>query len=240
MIFKGTQKELDRKANVGSYLYNTNRIAEAVADGSDTVMYYTRNKLDPRNPSKEYKIDEAKTVVDALLWTSSDGAVVLPVLKKKVNAKTEDYAKTITVSMSDIALGWADPSDATKSWIEVYPNGFKKIEYQVNLSVDQISGFANILTYKFLDSANAAFSGGDRTGVIDHVAGTITISVPALTTVTALVATFTLNEGASAKVGSTAQVSGTTANDLTNPISIVVTSKYGNTKTYTVTCTVLS
>ena len=240
MIFKGTQKELDRKVNVGSFLFNTNRIAEVVADGNDSVLYYTKNILDPRNPSHEYKLDEAKTVIDALLWTGSDNLVVLPVLKKKVNGVVSDYAKSVTVGLDKIGFGRADASDATKSWVEVYPNGFKKIEYQVGLSLDQLSGLANILTFKFTDALNDEFTGGDVVGTINYTAGTIALVVPAATVVTSLVATFTLNEGASAKVSTTAQVSGTTPNDFTNPVTYIVTSKLGNTKNFVVTVTVAS
>lgn len=239
MIFKGTQKEFNRVANTGSYLYNTNRVTELIADGADSVFKYTKNFLNPRNSADEYKLDETKATIDALTWTGSDNSVVLPVLKKKVGAKTIDFAKDVTVSLGSIAFGWADPTDATKSWVEVYANGFTKVEYQVSLSLDQLNGLANILTYKFLDSLNGAFTGGDRTGVINYTAGTIAISVPNGTVVTSLVASFTLNDGASAKISSTAQVSGTTTNNFSSPQTYIVTSKAGNTKNFVVTVTVL-
>jgi len=97
---------------------------------------------------------------------------------------------------------------------------------------------ANILTYKFSDALNDEFTGGDVTGTINYATGAIALTVPALTVVTSLVATFTLNEGASAAISSTAQVSGTTANNFTNPVTYVVTSKAGNTKNFVVTVTV--
>jgi hypothetical protein len=77
--------------------------------------------------------------------------------------------------------------------------------------------------------------------VTGTISGTnIAVSVPSGTSVTALVATFTIT-GASVKVGTTTQVSGTTANNFTSPVSYVVTSGDGSTtKTYTVTVTVLS
>ena len=241
MIFKGNVKSIDRDtAKTGSYLFNTNNIGEVIADSTDSVVKYTKNLFDYRNRTTEYKLDEATTVLDALLWTSSDAEVSLPVLKKKVDAVVSDYAYTVKLPMNKIAFGWADPDDATKSWLEVYPNGFKKILYQVNLSVAQISGFANILTYKFLDSLNTGITGGDVTGTIDYAAGTIALTVPAGSTVTALVASFTLNDGASAKISSTAQVSGTTANNFTTPKTYTVTSKYSNTKDFVVTVTVAS
>ncbi|WP_323150402.1 hypothetical protein, partial [Pseudomonas oryzihabitans] len=88
--------------------------------------------------------------IDALTFTGSDNAIVLPVLKKKVDGKTIAFAKDVTVILGSIAFGWADPDDVSKSWVEIYPNGFKKIEYQVNRSLDQLNGLANILTYSFV------------------------------------------------------------------------------------------
>jgi hypothetical protein len=65
----------------------------------------------------------------------------------------------------------------------------------------------------------------------------ITATVPYGTSVTALVATFTTT-GASVKVGSTVQVSGTTQNDFTNPVTYTVTAADNSTQNYTVTVTV--
>jgi len=238
MIFKGTQKELNRVAKTGSFLYNTNRVSELIADGSDSVFKYTKNFLNPRNSADEYKLDETKATIDALTFTASDASVILPVLKKKVDGKTIDFAKDVTVILGSIGFGWADATDATKSWLEVYANGFKKIEYQVSLSIDQLSGLANILTYKFTDALNDEFTGGDVVGTINYATGAIALTVPALTVVTSLVATFTLSEGASSKISSTAQVSGTTANNFSTPQTYIVTSKAGNTKNFIVTVTV--
>lgn len=239
-IFKGTQKSLDRDTKkTGSYLFNTNRIGEIKADSTDSVFKYTKNHLDRRESSHEYKIDETYATIETY-WGGDDKEVSLPVLKKKVDAVVEDYATTISISADKIAYGWADSTDATKSWIECYPNAFKKVTYQVALSLDQLNGMVNLLTFKFIDSLNAAFSGGDRTGTINYSTGAIAISVPAATVVTALVASWTVNTGCTVKVSTTAQVSGTTQNDFTNPVAFVVTSATGLTKTFTVTVTVLS
>lgn len=98
---------------------------------------------------------------------------------------------------------------------------------------------ALLTSFIFEDADNAAFTGGDVTGVIDHDANTVALTVPALTTVTALIATFTLSSGATAKISTTAQVSGTTANDFSTPKEYIVTASDGTTtKTYTVTVTV--
>jgi hypothetical protein len=240
-LAKLTTKKINRTdlSATKSYLFNTDQIAELKADSNDSIFYYTRNPKFDRESFTEYKVDETKATVDALI-VGYDVPLSLPALKKKVGAKIEDYAQTITIHQKDVGFGWADPDDAAKSWLEVYSSAFSKVTYQVNLSLDQLSGVANILTYKFLDSLNSAFTGGDRTGTIDYAANTIAIAVPAATTVTALVASFTLSTGASAKVSSTLQVSGTTTNNFTSPVAYVVTAANGSTRTFTVTVTIES
>ena len=66
---------------------------------------------------------------------------------------------------------------------------------------------------------------------------TIAITVPYDTSVTNLVATFTTT-GASVTVGSTTQISGSTANDFTSPVTYTVTAADGTTQNYIVTVTV--
>lgn len=100
------------------------------------------------------------------------------------------------------------------------------------------------------------------TGTINESAKTIALSVPAGTTVTSLVATFTttgtkvsvltLSPASNASVSSRAvkvevtqgtyvdQVSGTTANDFKSPVTYRVTAEDGSTSDYTVTVTVQS
>jgi raffinose/stachyose/melibiose transport system substrate-binding protein len=86
------------------------------------------------------------------------------------------------------------------------------------------------------DKAITAFSFASpaASGTIDESAKTIAVSVPYGTAVTALVATFT-TRGASVAVGIAAQVSGTTANDFTSPVTYVVTAADGSTASYVVT-----
>lgn len=75
------------------------------------------------------------------------------------------------------------------------------------------------------------------TGVITEPAHTIALTVPFGTDVTGLVATYTTT-GASVAVGATAQVSGTTPNDFTNPVTYTVTAIGGATRDYKATVTV--
>lgn len=72
---------------------------------------------------------------------------------------------------------------------------------------------------------------------INETAKTISVIVPYGTNVQSLVASF-ITTGSSVKVGSTAQVSGVTQNDFTNPIGYTVTDVDGTIAMYTVTTTV--
>jgi putative ubiquitin-RnfH superfamily antitoxin RatB of RatAB toxin-antitoxin module len=82
----------------------------------------------------------------------------------------------------------------------------------------------DILTYSFgIPPQTGAAS-------IDEVNHTVDVEVESGTDLTALVATFTLSEGAKAEVGDVAQTSGTTSNDFTNPVTYTITAEDGTTK----------
>lgn len=88
-----------------------------------------------------------------------------------------------------------------------------------------------------------SFSLAEQTGAatINTTNHTIAIEVESGTTVTALVATFDLSYGATAKVSTTAQVSGVTANNFTSPVTYAITAEDGSTsQNWTVTVTVAS
>jgi len=72
------------------------------------------------------------------------------------------------------------------------------------------------------------------TGTIDETAKTVALTVPFGTSKTALVATF-VTTGSSVKVGATTQISGTTANDFTSPVTYTVTAADASTQAYVVT-----
>jgi hypothetical protein len=92
-----------------------------------------------------------------------------------------------------------------------------------------------------LSSAKAitAFSLAGIVGTINETGKAIAVTMPFGTSVTALVATFTTT-GASVKVGSTVQISGTTANNFTVPVVYTVTAANATTQDYTVTVTVVT
>jgi hypothetical protein len=107
-------------------------------------------------------------------------------------------------------------------------------DYTVTVTVAPSSAKA-ITSYKFLAASNPGVLTADVTATVTGTA--IAATVPTGTDVTALVATFATT-GASVKVGGTAQVSGTTANNFTSPVMYTVTAADSTTQIYTVTVTV--
>jgi hypothetical protein len=81
------------------------------------------------------------------------------------------------------------------------------------------------------DITGFSFASPTATGVI--VGTSIAVAVPYGSPVGSLVAAFS-SSGSSVKVGSVTQVSGSTANDFTNPVAYVVTAADGSTKEYSV------
>jgi 6-phosphogluconolactonase (cycloisomerase 2 family) len=71
-------------------------------------------------------------------------------------------------------------------------------------------------------------------GVINETAKTISLVLPSNSVVTSRAAVFTTS-GASVKVGTTSQVSGTTTNNFSTPVIYTVTAANGTSTTYTVT-----
>ncbi|WP_096203068.1 S-layer homology domain-containing protein [Bacillus sp. FJAT-45350] len=95
---------------------------------------------------------------------------------------------------------------------------------------NELSGEKEITTYSFEKETGAA--------TINSGTGTIAIEVAHGTEVGQLVATFTLSDKASAKVGEAVQTSEATPNDFTNEVTYVVTAEDGTTKNWTVQVTV--
>jgi len=96
-----------------------------------------------------------------------------------------------------------------------------------------LSNSKEINSYVFLTSNNEALS-TDVTGTIDSDQRTVDLTVPSGTNVTALVATFTLSDFATAQVGGVDQISGTTSNNFGSPVTYTVTAQDGTTQDWTV------
>ena len=105
-------------------------------------------------------------------------------------------------------------------------------------SCEQNDVFKHIVTSDSSKSiTNFFFDALGATGVIDEGALTIDITVPYGTDVTALQASF-VSTGVLVEVSGVEQISGTTSNDFTFPVTYVITAENGTTQDYTVTVTV--
>lgn len=98
-------------------------------------------------------------------------------------------------------------------------DGTTKLTYTITKNMS-LNTETDILTY-YID--------GKVDTLIDVQAREVIVSMPYGTNVTNLVALFTLSYGATAKVGTTSQVSGETANDFTNPVIYTITAEDGTT-----------
>ena len=112
----------------------------------------------------------------------------------------------------------------------VAEDGVINQDWTVNVTVE-VSNETNILTYSF-DSQVAPAS-------INNTNHTINVVVPEGTDVSGLIATFTLSTGATSTVGGIEQISGTTSNDFSNPVTYNVVAEDGITnQDWTVTVVV--
>lgn len=103
--------------------------------------------------------------------------------------------------------------------------------YAVTVLNNPVVTDKQILTYGFTNPA--------VTGTIDQTAKTIAVTLPVGSSKTGLIATFTTSSPLNrVKIGTTRQVSGTTANDFTNPVTYTVLAEDNSSVTYVVTVTV--
>jgi len=137
----------------------------------------------------------------------------------------------VSADFSEVAWkAFADEKNMTL--IKIYEDGVGVVLHQGQNTE------MHIKTFKFLDSLNAALS-ADVIGVVDVNTLSVALTVPAATVVTGLIASFTLSSGATAEVGVTAQVSGTTPNNFTAAVTYGITAEYPLLMTeWTVTVTI--
>jgi len=148
-------------------------------------------------------------------------------------ADATNLVATFTTTGSSVKVGSTIQVSGTTA------NNFTNpVVYTVTAADSSTQDYTVVVTVA-LSSAKAitAFSLNGVVGTINEVGKTITVTIPYGTGVTNLVATFTTT-GASVKVGSTIQVSGTTANNFTSPVTYTVTAADASTQDYTVVVTV--
>jgi hypothetical protein len=160
-----------------------------------------------------------------------------------------DPTSLITLKETDAAgaaVTFTTTIDAAKKVITINPTNqkFNQAYYVAIAPVEDAAGNATTektSTYTTIAArtgkAITAFSFAEQTSAATIGDGTIAIEVASSATVTNLIATFTVSDGANVKVGAVDQVSATTPNDFTSPVTYTVTAEDGSTKDWVVTVT---
>lgn len=163
-------------------------------------------------------------------------------------ATIDDAAKTIDIEVlygTDVTK--LIPAIVTSRLSTVDPASLEETDFTVPVvyTVTAEDGTEEEWTVTVTVADNTAndfltFSLAEQTGAatIDTAAYTVDIEVSNATVVTALIATFTISPEATIAVGVTPQVSGTTANDFTAPVTYVITAQDGGEQEWVVTVTV--
>jgi hypothetical protein len=206
----------------------TNPVSYVVRAADGTTLTYTVTVTVGANPAKAITAFSLAGVSGTINESQHTITVIVPsgTNLTALVATFTDTGMSVDVNGTDQVSG-TTPNDFTSPVMyEVTAADSSTVSYTVTVTAQASS-----------DKSITAFSLAGMTGTIDQSHHTIAVTVPSGTNVTALVATFT-DTGASVKVGSTLQVSGTTADDFTSPVMYVVTAADNSTVTYTVTVTV--
>lgn len=135
----------------------------------------------------------------------------------KVNGVTQRSGITSNNFTNPVTYAVKAENGTTQNWV-------------VTVTVAPPSAAKEITAFGFAEQTGAA--------TINAAAHAIAIEVADGTNPNGLVATFSLSPGATATVGSVSQVSGTTANDFTSPVTYTVTAADGSAQNWTATVTV--
>jgi uncharacterized repeat protein (TIGR02543 family) len=176
-----------------------------------------------------------------LTTTQATGAVATTFVLTNSSAtisKIVKFASGSQVSAFDSASAFTNGSTAQISTGDFFvikvtaadgTINYTRVNVTVNSNVASFSAFnLNALTPSVI-------------GTLDNTLNTVQLVVPVGTNLTNLVAAFTFSEGASVTVAGTAQISGTTSNNFSSPVTYVVTSQDSSTvRSYSVTVTIAS
>ena len=229
---------LVRKSSVTSGNTDWAASAGTDADNSEWVVYPqntfdylgTHNVVLPSNEAEIFTYTFAEQAGAATI-SSATGLIEIEVISSAdLTSLVASFtaSENATVKVADVAqVSGTTPNDFSADVIYTVTaedGTVKQWTVRVTKSAAQSSEKA-ILTYSI----------NEVDATIDANAYTVAVTLPYDTDLTALVATFTVSPGASAKVADVAQVSGTTANDFTAAVVYVVTAEDGSTQNWTVT-----
>nr|HQD54729.1 cadherin-like beta sandwich domain-containing protein [Peptococcaceae bacterium] len=169
------------------------------------------------------------------------------------NVTVPGFNPYITVYTIDVPYGTTPSSDLVKVTAEAnHPNATVNINEATVLpgstsvvvtaedgtTTKTYTVYFNVLLNTAAEITSFSFVQQTSPAVIDSAVGTIDIEVAYGTNLTYLIATFELSDYATATVNSKTQISGSTPNNFTSPVTYVVRAAAGNTKDWLVTATV--
>ena len=196
----------------------------------------------------DYLDNDPAGLISARLWFFATGGTTY--LDRVTTANTADSPTWQTQTLTGTT-----PATATKAYIAIrmntpiapasfttatfYADNCKYFEGTGTTNLIKNPGFENwkapstapeFLTFQFAGITPAV------AGTIDKTAHKIALTVPYATDLTALVSTFTLTDGTTASIGTVSQVSATTPNNFTSPVTYTLT-KGAATQDWIVTAT---
>ena len=195
------------------------------ADGS-TSSYTVTVIVAPSSAKmlNTYSLNGVTGIIDS---TNKTISVYLP-----YGSSVIDLIATFTTTGASITVGGVPQVSSTTS-----DNFTLPVVYTVTASDASTSSYTVTVT---LATSNekllTVYSISGVAGTINQATKEINVVMPHGTSVTALIDTFSTT-GASIAVGTTNQVSGTTINNFTSPVTFVVTAVDGSTNSYTVNVT---
>lgn len=202
----------------------TNPVTYIITSANGTVQTYTVTVIVSSSSSKF--INDFSFGNISGVFTGQNIAVTVP-----SGTNVTGLVASFTTTGVNVTVGGIDQTST------LTPNDFTNpVTYTVTAADGTTATYDVIVTVASASSNSiTAFSFGTVNGVITNQ--NIAVTMPFGTDVTNLVATFSTS-GARVSVGTVTQVSGTTVNNFTNPVSYIVTAADGSTATYTVTVTV--
>ncbi len=178
------------------------------ADGEYNVrLYFKTGTGTTTNVSSSYTVDNANWQTLSLSGTSPADAV-------------KAY---IVIRIVDVAASWTGSATFNIDNASYTENGGANLVLNPGFEEWIVpSNLPEFVSYSF-DGLTPAV-----TGTISAVAHTVSLTVPFATDLTSLVATFTLTEGATAKVSEVDQESGVTPNNFTSAVTYTLTDTDGD------------
>jgi len=147
------------------------------------------------------------TTEDTRLWAYAECPGVTAIASSDDDCSTQSDDSFVVTSGTNYYILWGD--------------NYTTSDYDFEITYTPFSTETDILTYSFPEQTGPA--------TINPTAHTVNIEVGNGTVMTGLVATFTLSTGADAAIAAVPQVSGTTANNFTAPVTYTITAEDGTT-----------